>query len=83
MLQPDPDKRSTATQVRGKIQAMIDAHCDVRLDRAVPEDSQMPVASLASPDYSDIPAMLTKRWEMVSINKYKSCNDLFIQSLML
>lgn len=69
MLQADPDKRSTAAQVREKIQAMIDSHCDVRLDRAVPDYVQMPATPSTSADLTDSPTMLTKRWEIVSTTR--------------
>lgn len=37
MLNPDPEKRLTAAQVRQKVGAIIDAQSECRMDSVVPE----------------------------------------------
>lgn len=63
MLQSNPEKRFTATQVRERIQTLLDVHCESRTDRCVPE---MP-ENLPPPQMGyTASSALTNQWECVS-----------------
>lgn len=64
MLNPDPEKRLTVTQVRETVETIINAQADTRMDRAVPEISE---PSENSPDFHYINGIRLDQFNNVSL----------------